>query len=503
MRCVIILATVLLCGALSAAVHADGRTFYVRQGGSDRNSGLDPDAALRSIQRAVSLCTRSGDSVIVGPGVYYEQVRIGSGAGAAAASGTAESPNALVADLHGSETGDEAGAVVIEGDGVRECGIRLTDRDDWLISGFTFRGQSQRGVLISQASGVSVEACMFHALREAGVEATDCDELIIAGNLFLRDAQSGSSIVVRAESRAKPKRADERHHDKEDDVEREAHRENDARGRDNARDGYDRDDDDRHDPRPEPPDRGHKWGHHKRRRSDPGETVIVEANRFTITGADYLASGFAASKQGSRHRHGEKHVGIDVHVVGEGAVAHVLNNVGSDCSTGIDLRVEGEGCSGVVANNTLAGCWLGIRASARRGEMLVSDNVVVYSRFALAAPPRGSSMEISGLLTFEVAGNLLQGGSEASILGHVADADPMFAAAAAGDFRLQRGSPAIDAGRGAAGVLSDLNASMRPLDGDGDGDAQPDLGACEYDPDQDGVRRLHLVQWREIERLQP
>ncbi len=502
MRSVITVATVLLCGAVTAAALADGRTLYVRQGGSDLNSGVTPDAALRSIQRAVSLCAGSGNAIIVGPGIYYEQVYIGSGAGASAGSGAADALNALVADSSGSETGDDAGAVVIEGDGVREHGIRLADRDGWFISGFTFRGQSQRGLLISSATGVDVESCTFHAARQAGIEATDCDELVIAGNHFIRDGQSGSSIVVRAESRKGERHSDRYDSDRHD--ERAAHetQHESDRGRNEARDEHRRSEDDPRNDRADEHDRGRKWGHFKRRRLERGETVVIERNRFSRTGADYLASGFAASKQGARHRRGERVIGIDVQMVGQDAVAHVLNNVGSDCSIGINVRIEGEACSAVIANNTLAGCWLGIRASARRGEVVISDNIVVHSRFALAAPPRDSQVAISSLLTSGISGSVLQGGSSASIPGLVADADPMFVAPAAGDFGLQRGSPAIDAGRGVAGVLSDLNERLRPVDGDGDGNAWPDLGACEFDPDQDGVRRLRLVQWREIDRPQ-
>jgi hypothetical protein len=66
--------------------------------------------------------------------------------------------------------------------------------------------------------------------------------------------------------------------------------------------------------------------------------------------------------------------------------------------------------------------------------------------------------------------------------------DPMFVSTTPGsqDFRLQTGSPAIDAGDNAYASTLDLDGKVRVQDGDGNSTAEVDMGAYEFGTDFDG-----------------
>lgn len=71
-------------------------------------------------------------------------------------------------------------------------------------------------------------------------------------------------------------------------------------------------------------------------------------------------------------------------------------------------------------------------------------------------------------------------GSNSTNVNQVVASEAGFRSANNNDFRLQAGSPAIDAGTIVDGLYSDLRGSARPIDGDGNGVSAFDIGAYEH-----------------------
>jgi hypothetical protein len=76
--------------------------------------------------------------------------------------------------------------------------------------------------------------------------------------------------------------------------------------------------------------------------------------------------------------------------------------------------------------------------------------------------------------TTDYQGTASQTGVNANI-----SASPSFIDSAAGNYRLQSGSPAIDAGSALGAPDNDFDGTPRPLDGNGDSTAAVDIGAFE------------------------
>jgi hypothetical protein len=111
------------------------------------------------------------------------------------------------------------------------------------------------------------------------------------------------------------------------------------------------------------------------------------------------------------------------------------------------------------------------------------NNCIVYFN----AAPQEPNYDSSSTLNYSCTRPMPTDG-----LGNITN-EPAFVNTATGNYRLRPDSPCIDAGTNlSASITNDLDGRPRPLDGNGDGLALPDLGAYEYlspnaDSDQDGM----------------
>jgi len=150
-------------------------------------------------------------------------------------------------------------------------------------------------------------------------------------------------------------------------------------------------------------------------------------------------------------------------VINIGTASVALSNlvVYNNSVTGIDL--EGSVASTII-NSTLDNNGLGITAS---GPVSVKNSIISGGSSAIS----GSSVTVT---YSDIWGEPVS--PYASGVGCMA-LDPLFVGT--GDYHLQAGSPVIDAGDAAGAPSHDRDDVARPLDGDGDGSAEWDLGAYE------------------------
>lgn len=421
----------LVCAAslsLSPAAAADS---YVSPAGDDGNPGTE-GRPWRTIQRAADALSVGG-AVHLGPGTYNERVVLSN-------SGQEGTPLVFV--------GAPGHTSVLSGAGLpRSWGLlEMHGRSHVVIDGLKVVDASQVGILIHESGHVSVRNCHTAGTGSSGILSWQSHDIVISGNEVEAACQQGGeeSITVKFDS----------------------------------------------------------------------ERVEVAGNHIHHTNNEGIDV-----KEGSRHVrvHGN-HIH---HVERQGLYADAwdretgnirfYDNVVHDCGFGLAVCAEAGGLlrdvwayNNVIYNNPGPGLvvadWGRRRASHRirdvrflhntlhnngrrwGGGMLIenteAEDVIVRNNiFSSGGPPHILVNRMPKALT--VRHNLFHG--QGGFTGEAAiEADPLFVDAAADDFHLKAGSPAIDAAGAPWQVDVDFEGDARPTGQEPGTGAAPDVGADEY-----------------------
>lgn len=422
-----------------------GKVHYVRATGSDASDGLTPASAFRTIQHAIGAASGPGSTIVVGPGTYGETLALTS----ATASGTANSPNTIFADVAGTLTGDAAGAVTVSGGGTRQNGLTMLGCNHWTFKGLTFSGQTQGNVYILPtnynstapiASGLIFEGCTFAVTPLYGVLAYYTGDLTVDDCTFERAATSGFCLYTYTTA---------------------------------------------------------------------ATTLKISSNRLNRTGSLYDATGFkngTLNLQGIYNGAGYSAFAYGIIAMAAGSTpttVRVENNIVSDAFIGVYAYAYGGAHTLRVLNNTVVSSYYGVYAyGSNISGGVISNNLVgnCYIGSYLYLPQGTLLGHMEWGINYLTANPSFANSYATSyrtvgtITGFISDQTASFVGASTGDFSLTQGSPGMDAAYETHAPTLDAAGLTRPLDGNADGAELSDFGAVEAP----FIPRLRVVRWKPV-----
>jgi len=430
----------LSAGAMLAALAAGAATTrYVGPAGSDDNAGDSPAAALATIQRAVDRAA-PGDAIVVLPGTY---------AGARIErSGASNAWIRLRADPAGTALLDRPGPVnrhrsILEMEG--EDGAHVVAW--WEVSGFTVSNSPKYGLDLRSTDHIAVRSNAVWQSRVTGIFAAFSYDLLVEGNVCAGNGEHG--IYVNNSSDRFVVRGNRLFGNRHCGL----HLNGDASCR---------------------PPAGSPW---------EGDGVMSDGLI-----ADNVI--FSNGKGGA----GINLDGVTRTLVRNNLLYDTPNNSGIALFRGDAAAAS---CDNEIVNNTVVmsawGGWALTIAGTNCVGNRVRNNVFITRHawrgsIALGARGiRGLECDFNALSArFSTDdGETTMGLREWRRLGydgHSVVAQPADLFAGSDDFRLRPGSVAVDRGTAARAAARDLDGRPRPVDGNGDGRPEWDIGAFEYQP---------------------
>ncbi len=172
-----------------------GSAIFVRADvGDDGNDGRSPSEAMQTIAAGLEALPNltSGRTLIVGPGVYNEDLRD-------IPSGTAEQPVILLADPSGQSTRDRAGQVSLVGSSSGST-ITISGGEFITIDGFAIRGASggnRAGIDVRTSSDITVRNCDISGGQQQadGVAILTSENVDLINNLIWENGRRGVRIA--------------------------------------------------------------------------------------------------------------------------------------------------------------------------------------------------------------------------------------------------------------------------------------------------------------------